>query len=735
MAFIQVHADYITFLHGLAFVILASISLVQKLLGHTGISWRWLAVFGLLHGLHEWCELLLRAIPAEAYLGLVNRLLTLASFLALAEFARINWFVIRPVPRLPAWPGLALLAVGAALAVGGYADGLRIGVGAAALGACLWAAATLFRLGQQADTTGRRWLSVGAVGLALYGIGESVIKWLLTSAGFVELTALPPATTLPALHAYNTALAALITLAIWVYIQHLKPTGKPLALAADFAPKHHGRYTLWLFMSLLVVLGAGWYATDLLGRKAEEAVRGRSHGATQILASHLRDEMARTDLMANLLSKSPFALPTFAARGPESLARAATTLRQHTAVLESSVAFFMTPDGTVVASSGSTGEGGHKAENFGFLPHFQDSSAYGLAGKDLAVEPTPGQRGYYVSHPVTDAGGEVLGIAVVKKVLAQTDKEFKRYRDWFLLSPNGVIFLSSRPELLLRPMWPIPESRRQQLLQSGQLGKGPFTSPLLGEPPRDGGTIRWNDGPALANVVGVRDDGWTAVIIEELHQVATQRLYGIAATLFVALFIICFFIVVQREAAYEKQLAEDKQQLKALNEELERQATTDPLTGACNRFKFDALLAAEIDRASRYGSRFTLVMFDIDHFKRINDTWGHQTGDMVLETVARLTRDTIRRSDVFARWGGEEFMVLLPMTPVDGTLALTERLRQAFERFAFTPVPQVTCSFGITEFVPGDKPGSVVKRADDALYRAKEGGRNRVELGLAGAPA
>lgn len=129
-----------------------------------------------------------------------------------------------------------------------------------------------------------------------------------------------------------------------------------------------------------------------------------------------------------------------------------------------------------------------------------------------------------------------------------------------------------------------------------------------------------------------------------------------------------------------------------------------------------------------------LGMADIDHFKRINDTYGHQTGDRVLETVSRLTRETIRCSDSFARWGGEEFMVLLPMTPLDGTISLTERIRQALARFAFDPVPEVTCSFGVTEYAPGDTSDSIVKRADEALYWAKTAGRNRIELNLVTSP-
>ncbi|HET6719860.1 MAG TPA: diguanylate cyclase, partial [Rhodocyclaceae bacterium] len=491
------------------------------------------------------------------------------------------------------------------------------------------------------------------------------------------------------------------------------------------------RYSLWLASSLIVILAIGWYATEQLGKNAESSVRDRSAGATEILASHLRDEMARTDLMAALLAKSPHVQGGLERRDADSLTAAQTAMRQHTAVLESSIAFLMAPNGNVLVATDEAGAVHRQGENFGFLPYFQDSAAYGLVGKDLAVEPDLEQRGYYVSHPVNNALGQPLGIAVVKKVLAQTDKEFKRFRDWFLVSPQGIIFLSSRPDLLLQPLGPISENRRQQLVRSGELGPGPFTGARLDSIPTDRATVTWENQPALASLVPVRSDGWTAVIIENLHPVSVQRLYGILATAAVALFTLCFFVAVQRETAYESRLAIDQQRLRSLNEALERQATTDSLTGLYNRLKFNALLMAEIDRANRYGVGFTLVMMDVDHFKRVNDTWGHHTGDIVLINIARLARDTMRSSDALARWGGEEFIALLPMTGVAGALYFSERVTQALTHFAFEPVPRVTCSFGVTEFIAGDSPESMTQRADAALYLAKERGRNRTEVNLA----
>ena len=739
MAFIQSQTDYITFLYGLIFIILGGIALIQKFIGHSRIKWICLAIFGVLHGLHEWIDIPEAAFPQLTAIDAVADLVGLASFVALIEFARVNWqarefehageAAAAPHASLLRrhWPAAALLLCGVALSVLEMSSTLHSVTHIAALTGGVWAAVTLgIESRHAADRAQRRWLLLAAAALGAFSLGESVFSMLIRSQMFSLVTTTSVGMQIALLDATHTLFAALTTLAVWRYIQR----SRGVENAASEADTSNLHYSLWLSSSLILVLAIGWFATDQLGHSAESSVRDRSRGATEILASHLRDEMARTDLMAALLAKSPYVLAGLEQRDPASLAAAEAAMRQHTAVLESSIAFLMAPNGNVLAATGDARQSQRRGESFGFLPYFQDSSAYGLVGKDLAVEPDLVQRGYYVSHPVTNAAGEAVGVAVVKKVLAQTDKEFKRFRDWFLVNPSGVIFLSSRPEFLLQPLWPLAESSRQQLVRSRELGPGPFTGALLERLPADRATVSWENRPALANLVPVRADGWSAVIIENLDTVAVQRLYGILATAAVALFTLCFFVVVQRETAYEFRLAVDQQRLQALNAELERQATTDNLTGLYNRLKFNILLVAEIDRANRYGSSFTLVMMDVDHFKQVNDNYGHQAGDNVLIDLARLARDTMRSSDALARWGGEEFIAILPMTDVNGAMNFTERVRRALAGFAFEPVPKVTCSFGITEFMPGDTPESMTQRADTALYLAKERGRNRTEVNL-----
>lgn len=157
-------------------------------------------------------------------------------------------------------------------------------------------------------------------------------------------------------------------------------------------------------------------------------------------------------------------------------------------------------------------------------------------------------------------------------------------------------------------------------------------------------------------------------------------------------------------------------------------AIRDPLTGVFNRRYFDEYLNHEILRAKRSQKIFCLIMFDIDHFKHVNDTYGHDMGDYALITLSEIIQNSIRKSDVLSRIGGEEFMVLLPDTDVNNAFHLAERIRLNTESFEFNQIGNINLSIGITEFRIDDSNDSIVKRVDTALYLAKSNGRNRCEI-------
>jgi two-component system, cell cycle response regulator len=171
------------------------------------------------------------------------------------------------------------------------------------------------------------------------------------------------------------------------------------------------------------------------------------------------------------------------------------------------------------------------------------------------------------------------------------------------------------------------------------------------------------------------------------------------------------------------------------NASLFRQATTDRMTGLFSHHFFEKTLDEELERARRYKSTFSLVMFDIDHFKKFNDTYGHLQGDRIIREIAKLLCKSIRQVDFPARYGGEEFAVILPAVDVKGALVVAERLRKKVEAFPFPSANggaslHVTISVGVTEFDDETSyaPTEIIREADRALYRSKEHGRNKVTV-------
>lgn len=179
------------------------------------------------------------------------------------------------------------------------------------------------------------------------------------------------------------------------------------------------------------------------------------------------------------------------------------------------------------------------------------------------------------------------------------------------------------------------------------------------------------------------------------------------------------------EASLRKEVEE---KLRKKQEELYRLASTDPLTGMWNRMKFEEIASTEIRRAKRYDYPVSLIFLDLDRFKDINDRHGHALGDQVLKEAAGRITSFLRESDCACRWGGEEFLVLVPHSGVDDTVALAERLRMALGECRIPGGVDMSASLGIAMLEPGESLESLVRRADRALYRAKKNGRNRVEV-------
>lgn len=163
--------------------------------------------------------------------------------------------------------------------------------------------------------------------------------------------------------------------------------------------------------------------------------------------------------------------------------------------------------------------------------------------------------------------------------------------------------------------------------------------------------------------------------------------------------------------------------------EVERLSEIDKLTGIYNRRKLDEYMESELNRAKRYHKPLSFMILDIDHFKNINDTYGHLVGDSTLQTLAKILADNLRTSDFLGRYGGEEFLIICPETDSNQTALLAEKLRSCVENTLFNDIKNLTISIGVAEFEGEITVKELLARADRALYQAKHNGRNCVVVG------
>lgn len=177
---------------------------------------------------------------------------------------------------------------------------------------------------------------------------------------------------------------------------------------------------------------------------------------------------------------------------------------------------------------------------------------------------------------------------------------------------------------------------------------------------------------------------------------------------------------------YRKTQNAQQEKLERLNSILKIKANTDALTQIHNRAFFNAQVEKEISRSNRYQKKLGFILFDIDDFKQINDRFGHLSGDQILKEISDLCRKNIRTSDVFARWGGEEFVILVPEDSGQAAFTLSEKLRHLIETHEFSSEISITCSFGVTDYKSRETIEDLMNRADKALYKSKQTGKNRV---------
>ncbi len=710
--FLKGQLDYIFFVYGLAFFVLGVVCFTRHRSTQEILPWMYMGLFGFSHGLNEWLDMLALTTGDTPLFSAVRLAVMAVSFAFLVEFGRVGTANLgrRAVGRwiLPLLVLVALFLGGLLGGPAGLNGGFRYALG---LVGCLWSAYALFAKAGVLSGTRRRWLISGGIAMALYGLAAGIVvpaaglfpASVLNHQSFFDATGIP-------IQLFRAFFACWITLSIWAYEQ-----GK-------FEESPLMRKRRWYFRATLALLAftiaAGWMLADNLGRLYQDDLRRDLDANTALLTHRLTVDTTVTQGLATAMSSSS-ALAGLPGTSPATLARLDVLVDRYAAVHPGLIAYVMDREGTVMAASNRNQPNSLAGKNYRFRPYFQDGLA-GRLGNFFAIGITTGEAGFYASAPIRDAKGQVIGVAVVKHTLDAEALGLTHFQQAFLVDAQGVVLLSGMKEAPYS-LWPLPPD-----LQQAHTSSASGRTSLAPERFENGQWVSVSGKRYLVGRQTVGNEGWSLVLLRQEKAALVNRLFGILLTLMASLLILASLLALQREFGIEILLHQNQRRLEDLSHKLEQQASTDTLTGALNRMKFNDILNQEIKRALRYQTPLSLVMYDIDHFKRVNDTYGHQMGDSVLVELTRLVGSHTRESDSLARWGGEEFMIVVTQLAMEDAVKLAEKLRVLIGETEFTGVGKLSCSFGVAQFAPDDTADTLAARADQALYLAKTGGRNRV---------
>lgn len=527
---------------------------------------------------------------------------------------------------------------------------------------------------------------------------------------------------------------------------------KRLAAVRRLLRWHHLPRAALIAFLLAACAAVVWLAYSGVREREIGRLQASADGRLRQLSLLLLAPAERYSYLPNLLANYPIVNRALRTPRDPVLARAANMfLRQLNDRTGTSLMYLLDLQGTTIAASNFDAADSLVGRNYGFRPYFTNALRDGQA-RFFAMGVTSRKPGYYLSYLVKD-DDRILGVAVVKMDLRLPELSDSS-AEMLVTDAAGVAFLSSRPDWNYRPIRPLTPAAAAQVRSTRQY-EGVLKEPLAPAAGRQlsaGGQIvrlRDDDGSAADWLVvrrRIADSDWSANLLMPMARVEDiARVAALTAAAGIALLLMLGVLLAQlrsrvRERVRSRRRLErahralevQNEELRLLSEELRRKSITDCLTGMFNRAFFLDAAAAMVGIAKRHGTPLSLLLVDADHFKRINDDFGHPAGDAVLQLLATVLKEQTREGDVAARYGGEEFIVALPHTAARAAGELAERIRA---RVAAQPAPagmaglRLTVSIGVAQY-RAEEPdiGETIRRADIALYDAKHAGRDGVRV-------
>lgn len=501
------------------------------------------------------------------------------------------------------------------------------------------------------------------------------------------------------------------------------------------------------------ILGIAGYIGYTAGQRA--AIRTLQAAATHrfdAFRTSFFTPIERYAYIPDFLALYPIVTETLRHPDAAAITRLNAFLQEANATAQSTTIYVMNTSGVAIASSNWNAADSFVGKNFSFRPYFQEAMR-NSTGRFYGIGSVSGVPGYFLAYPVM-AGRHPIGVVAVKINLDNLDRQWQVGADEIVVTDDsGIIFLSSNGGWKYRSTRPLTAAALQRLQETRQYA-AMLKSPIEIVPDDswpNGNVVRIRNPdrpdknpPYLVQSHELPQAKWTISIYSDMSEVnATATRYAVAAVGSAAFFVLLAMYILQvRRRAIEKeaarkaaqtareQLEEKHRELEALSENLKTMSISDPLTGCYNRRYFQEISPKMVSAAQRHRRSISILMLDVDFFKKINDSHGHLAGDAVLKEIAQTCRATLREPDFLVRFGGEEFVAILPDTATEEALPVAERLRDAIERLQVRSGERelhVTVSIGLSEFAASEVSlEKAFARADIALYEAKRGGRNRV---------
>lgn len=543
--------DFIFFFYGLSFFILAALAFSLSIEKKSNFAWSWLGIFGVLHGMNEWLDLFVITFNDNFSLQLIRTLFIGASFTALFEFARRTQKMNsgRTVSLWIYIPLFVVASLGALYGIAGLNITIRYFIGLAGGVFCAFVVYGASR--KELRGNSRRNILFGLFILiscyaatTIFVVPKNnilIAPWINTEL-FATLLGLP-------VQIIRAFLAALLAIFLWLYYNSFDESkGR-----SDKVWHVNNLLSFAVPVLLIVISIAGWRFTDRVGEYARSRVIVDSTADIEILYLRLEADLKKVEEATSLMCQSPGIIVASSLWPPSDIERATLVLDRYKKAFNMSACYIFNNDGIVIASSNRNDPDSFIGQDYSFRPYFKDALK-GLLGTYFALGMTSDTRGYYAASMIRDAGNNMIGVAAIKKNLDDSEKAFKNYPYAFLIDPNGIIFLSSKPELIFRSFWPVSENTVKALNSSRQFHKRYFES-ILSKEIKNYSYITFMGEEFFAQSRVINKEGWRIIVLSSTRPVSHYRFFAIIATLFLAVSIMVLFLIFSKERAiYEGKL-------------------------------------------------------------------------------------------------------------------------------------------------------------------------------------